>query len=67
MDGLEDRILIHMEKTEANTEYFDMLKTVRWMRENWATGDKEQREKWRPKYSKCTAHLHTVAVEGATL
>lgn len=64
MSGLEDRITIHMTKTRTNTEYFDMLKTVRWMRENWATGDEEQQEKWIHRYIKCAAHLHTVAIEG---
>jgi hypothetical protein len=64
MSGLEDRILIHMEKTQANKHYFDLLKTAKWMRENYATGDKEQQREWEPKYTKCAAHVHTVAIEG---
>jgi hypothetical protein len=64
MDGLEDRIYVHMPKTQANTQYFDMLKTARWMRESWATVDKEQERDWSRKYIKCYAYLHTVAKEG---
>jgi hypothetical protein len=67
MDGLEDRIVIHMPKTRANQQYFDMLKTARWMRENWATGDKEQQAEWEPKYVKCSAQLHTVATHDGQL
>jgi hypothetical protein len=62
--GIEDRITIHMTKTRANTQYFDMLKSARWMRENWATGDKDQQKEWGPKYSKCVAYLHTIALNG---
>jgi len=64
MDGLEDRILIHMPKTQANKRYFDLLKTARWMRENWAVGDKQQQDEWGPKYSKCFGYAHTIALEG---
>jgi hypothetical protein len=64
MDGLEDRILIHMPNTRADKKYFDLLKTARWMRENWATGDKEQQGRWGPKYAKCSAYTHTVAMQG---
>jgi hypothetical protein len=64
MGGVEDRILIHMEKTQANKQYFDLLKTAKWMRENYATGDKDQQHEWEPKYAKCSAYVHTVALEG---
>jgi hypothetical protein len=64
MDSLEDRILIHMEKTQANKQYFDLLKTAKWMRENYATGEKQQQDEWGPKYAKCSAYVHTVAIEG---